>query len=545
MYRKLLGLVAVLLFVVSICGCGNQETPSSGEGSAATVKSQDTTTNAASEQVTTDQVSSEATGDGDAYHVTWEDMADVNVIFCSMGPAGTGVQAVADEINKITEENNIHVNLTQMDIGSYEQQISLILSSSEPVDLLITLPGGPCSFSTMGAQGQLRDITDLMSEYAPKTLAGIGDFMRGTTLNGKIYGVTCFKNFVGGIYIHMRTDVLTDLGLLEKAENMTTLTEYEEILEAVKNSEKWNNLSGVGCKIAALQNAYLDADEFAKCTYCDNLGDTQFLVAVDPSGQDKTVRLNYETEAYKKTVDRFKSWYDKGYMYKDIGITQEGPSELVKSNVIFSYIVQGEKGPGTSASCGMPMTSVKIMDLPISTGSITKFTWAVPSTAKSPEAAVTFLEMMFTDSKIANLMAWGIEGVDYALDDQGIAHYIEGNENPAYHGADYLTVNKFIVAPWEGSPADLGKQDAEIMEHAILTPYLGFMCNTSDISTQTSMVSNIVVEYDSQVGTGMADDAIYNEFIEKLKSSGAEDIVAQYQLQLDQWMTEYGDGNGR
>lgn len=539
MFKKLLCFAAAFLLAMNMSGCGNQETQTTGERQSLSGQ-QDKQTESASGQ--TSETPAQSSAESGAYNVTWEDMADVNIIYCSMGPAGTGVQAVADEINKITEEYNIHVNLTQMDIGSYEQQVSLMISSNEPVDLLVTLPGGPCSFSTMGAQGQLRDITDLMETYAPKTLAGIGDFMKGTMLEDKIYGVTCYKNFAGCIYIHMRTDVLEDLGLLEKAQNMTTLTEYEEILEAVKNSEKWNQLSGIGCKISALQGAYLDADAFAQCTYSDNLGDTQFLVAADPGGDDLTVKLNYETEAYKKTYDRFKSWNTKGYMYKDMGISAEGPSELVKSNVIFSYIVQSESGPtanaSTSASCGMPMTSVKVMDLPISTGSITKFVWAVPSTAKAPEAAVTFLEMMYSDSRIANLMAWGIEDIDYELDEQGVAHYIEGNENPAYHGADYLTVNKFIVAPWEGSPADLNTQEAAIMDNAILTPYLGFMCDTSEISTQTSMVSNIVNEYDSQVGTGMADEAVYDEFIAKLKSSGAEDIVAQYQTQLDQWMAE-------
>ena len=279
------------------------------------------------------------TVEDEAYNITWDDVENIQVYYCSMGPAGTGVSAVADEINKITEPYNIHVNLTQLDIGSYEQQVSLMMSSSEPVDLLITLPGGPCSFSSMSAQGQLMDITALMDEYAPQTLSGIGDYMKGTMVGDTIYGVTCYQNFAGGVFIYMRTDVLEDLGMLEKAQNMTSFTEFEEILEAVKNSEKWGHLSGLGCKISALSNAYLDADSFADCTYTDCLGDTQFMVAADPSGEDTTIQLNYETEGYKKTFERFKHWCDEGYMYEDVGISAEMAAELVKSNVVFSYIV--------------------------------------------------------------------------------------------------------------------------------------------------------------------------------------------------------------
>ena len=58
----------------------------------------------------------------------------------------------------------------------------------------------------------------------------LGDLVLGTTINGKIYGVTGYRNLACSAYLVMRTDVLEDLGLLEKAQNMTSLSEYEAIL---------------------------------------------------------------------------------------------------------------------------------------------------------------------------------------------------------------------------------------------------------------------------------------------------------------------------
>ena len=60
----------------------------------------------------------------------------------------------------------------------------------------------------------------------------------------------------------------------------------------------------------------------------------------------------------------------------------------------------------------MDITSVCVAKFPITTNNLTKFTWAIPNTSKEPEAAATFLEMMFNDPRVANLFAWGIEGVD-------------------------------------------------------------------------------------------------------------------------------------
>ena len=228
-----------------------------------------------------------ATGD---YNVTWEDTADITVMFCSMGPVPSGLKAVEDAINVITEEEiDTHVTLNVVEVGNYDQQANLLLSSGEQVDLMITMPGGPASLSTMSSQKQLTDITEIVDQHAPSIKSGIGDYLKGTTIDGKLYGVTAYKNFISAIYVVMRTDVLEDLGLLEKAQNMTSFKEYEEILEAVKGSEKWSYLSGIGPSdghgnILPVQNANLDDNEFSGCGYFDNLGDTQFIVNTDPTG---------------------------------------------------------------------------------------------------------------------------------------------------------------------------------------------------------------------------------------------------------------------
>ena len=73
--------------------------------------------------------------------------------------------------------------------------------------------------------------------------------------------------------------------------------------------------------------------------------------------------------------------------------------------------------------------------------------------------------MMYTDTRIANLLAWGIEGVDYQVKD-GIAYYIEGNETPQYHTNDFFYGNQFNVLPWDGTNADFRENSLEAMENA-------------------------------------------------------------------------------
>lgn len=169
--------------------------------------------------------------------MTWEDMAEITVLYPSMSttPAAWGQWRMLSI--EITEaEINTHVTLEMLEMGSYEQQVNLMISSCETIDLMITMPTGAASFTTMTSQNQLMDLTDLLDEYAPRAVAAVGDFMAGTQVNGKTMALTTYKSFVSGIYINMRTDVLEDLGLVEAAQNMKSFSDYEAILEAVKNS---------------------------------------------------------------------------------------------------------------------------------------------------------------------------------------------------------------------------------------------------------------------------------------------------------------------
>lgn len=188
---------------------------------------------------------SQETGSAEAeYHVTWEDMAEVKMVLIAPGAVPTGLAEVEAAINELTEPQiNTHVTLEMLEMGNYIQQVSLKMSSAEQVDLLMSFPGGSATFSAMQSQGQLMDITELMEEYGQPVLDTVGDYIKATTVGGRIYGVPVYRNYASNINALMRTDVLEDLGLTEQAQNIETLADFEEILAAVKASDKWSYLS--------------------------------------------------------------------------------------------------------------------------------------------------------------------------------------------------------------------------------------------------------------------------------------------------------------
>ena len=409
---------------------------------------------------------------------------------------------------------------------------------------MVTFPYGSPTFSNMASQKQLMDISGLLAEYGQGVLDTVGDFISATTVGDAIYGVTTYRTLNSNVYAVMRTDVLEDLGLLETAQNMSSFSDFEKILDAVKNSSQWNYLAGLvpsdsSGVILPIAGAYMDQDSFSEETSYDSLGDLYKIISINPDGSDPTVSLNFETPQYKAMIDRMQDWYDKGYIYKDSANQSESAESLVQSNSAFSFICSSEVGVETAKSqaCGMEMTCVKILSLPITTSSCTKFVWAVPVTATEPEAAVKMMNLMYTDARIANLLTWGIEGRDYQVKD-GIACYMDGQDanTCAYHTSDFVYGNQFLALPWEGQAADFRQTSMEDMLAAQASAYLGFSCDTSGIENELTAITNAINEYLPGLDSGISDDEQYSAFLEKLDKSGVQDVINVYQKQLDEWL---------
>ncbi len=523
--KSLLALLLVLAMAVTmLAACGNSESTT------------DTGSDVSSD-TDTDTPDAE-----DSEDVEEEDMAEINVMIMSLGPIGEGYKEVEEQINAITEEKiNTHVTLNYVEAGSYAEQLSLAITGNEQIDLCLTTPIQTAGFSSMVAQNQLVPLNDLLPKYAPETLATVGDYIKGTTVNGNIYAVTTYRNLTSSAYIIMRKDLLESSGQLDAANNMATWTDYENILKVVTSQ---NDIAGVSGNdgdgtVITLQNAWLDTETLADSSVYDNLGDTYKIIAVDGNGK---VFNYFASEKYKAMLDRVRSWYEKGYVYKDSATTEEMGDNLIKANVTFSTVINSELGVEAAhkASTGYDLVAKKLVTNPVTTGSTTKFTWAVPVSAKEQEAAVKFLNLMYTDKDIANLLAWGVEGRDFEVVD-GVAKYPEGVDasTVSYHTADFLYGNQFLVYPWEGSPADLRDQAMAEMNAGGASSYLGFSCDTSTVANELTAIANVIGEYKAGLETGTLDSATYDEFLARLQAAGVDKVVESYQTQLDAWLANH------
>ncbi len=192
----------------------------------------------------------------------------------------------------------------------------------------------------------------------------------------------------------------------------------------------------------------------------------------------------------------------------------------------------------TLTPCGYEMSVVKLGESPIKTSAVNMITWVIPSTSQEPEAAMRFMNMMYTDDRIINLLNWGEEGIDYVVQEDGTFNYPEGMDaaNHKYHmEITWLFGNQYACGVWNDDP-DLRKKALEINKNASFSDNFGFIADSTGLDTQIAGMNSAVNEYVAGLICGVTDpETTIPDMISKMKAAGSDELVAAVQEQLNAW----------
>ena len=187
MKRRVIGmLLAGAMAAGLLAGCGGQE-----QGGAAVGENQ------AAAGTTENGGSAGAEGTGE--------VQTINMYTMGIGST-TDYKAVEDAINEISREKiGVEVNWTVLDIGQWFEQYNLLLSGSEPVDLMVNMGG----VSQGVSQGAFLELDDLYAQYGQDIAAYYDEeFLKAGVINGNLYGIAGQKDFAATTAITYRKDIV-------------------------------------------------------------------------------------------------------------------------------------------------------------------------------------------------------------------------------------------------------------------------------------------------------------------------------------------------
>ncbi len=462
------------------------------------------------------------------------EIADITWMYAQMsGMIPEDLQKVEDLLNEITEEKiQVHVKLSPVSFADYQNQISLIMASQEKMDIITT--AGSNIWSSLLNQRQLMPLNDLIEQYGSGITEVVPeDYFRGTTVDGNLYAITTNGTKSDNYNIVLRKDLIDKYGLQEEvekiqaADSMKDMDDNIEILEEIFSVIKENE--------PEMEILYPWGGNMA-INY-DQLSDRLGVVFKDGD----SIENLFSSDEYRKLCETVYDWAQKGYIMKDAATTTESAGSLMKSGRLFAFTLSSGRGNyiDEAATNGYEAYNVNLRKPSISNGSITLFANCIPTTCTEPEAAMKFLNLLYSDEEVVNLMAYGISGEHYVEVEDGWIDYPEGVDasNSKYPGDQvYMYGNTFLLKSHKVYTTQSAEEGMAYDAEASISGCMGFNYDPGNVKNETAACSAVLTEF----RTGLEMGAINPEtelpaFIEKLEKSGINEVLAEKQRQLDEW----------
>lgn len=441
------------------------------------------------------------------------------------------IPAIEEAINAITVPAiNVTVKILNVGIPQHAQRISMMISGREKIDLVmagLTLP-----MVNMASDGMLLPLDDLLAEHGADIQAFFGDQLSAGKLGDVLYAVPgdLYTAQSGG-FIYNK-EMADELGIT--VPNPVTIEQLEEIFQTVR--EKRPDVYGTAFGNGETCNALYDYN-------METYGSGSFAYGVTLRQYENTEIVNlYTSEEFREYVLRHKEWVKKGYVPSDSLTNGVLNNEFMAAGKMFGMTSNYSpvEAPTQQANYTFPIGMVEITKPVSSTSGVQERMWGIPVTCKNPEKAMQFLNLMYANAEVANLLSNGIENLNYKFVEEGIVTYADGVDpaSPGYARIFTRFGDQMKVYQWQPATASYYEDLASYNEHALNSLTLGYSFNAESVATEVAAVNSVIAQYLPALECGMVDDvdealAVFNKQLER---AGINRIIAENQRQLKEWM---------
>lgn len=263
---------------------------------------------------------------------------------------------------------------------------------------------------------------------------------------------------------------------------------------------------------------------------------------------DETILVPMETDWMKEHLALMRSWYTKGYIHPDAGLSTFDTSQYLNAGTFFiePMPLKGNniKAQELVIASGNPDLRLKeIYGSPkyVSTIHTGGSMLAIPAVSDHPVEAMKLINLMHTDPKLINMMLYGVEGVHWTLDPDGRVNIINDGWLKAHPGAwVWADVNIQLVTNKEDP--NKNKLLVEYSKDAFAHPSLGFRFKTEPVNAELTAMKPVVDGVERALLTGYIDpDIELPKYLQALKDAGFDTVKDEVQKQYDAWKLNKGN----
>lgn len=476
-------LCAAAMLATTMTGCGNSNTQSTAPGTPASTASQS----------------------GDIPTLTW----------WLIGNQPENLQAGLDKINAYTSQKiGVKVDIKVAGWGDWEQKVNQIVNTGEKFDIMFT---NNTKYNIQVQQGAFADITDLVQKETPELYSFIPKLVwDGAKIKDKIYSVPTYKDSSLTQY-WIFDDAYVQKYKLDVA-NIKTYADLDKAMTTIKKGE--------GKSVYPMYQIQNDGFSGMTNDYDDLTLGFKFLGVRTDDKNRKVVSVLEQPDIMEK-LNFVHKWYKEGIINPDAPTLKDSP----KSKIFFP--AQGFPGAeiGWAADQGVKKYDTVQISTPLySNSTIQGSLNAISANSTHKVEALKFLQLVNTDQKLRDMLAYGVEGTDFEYKSPKVVKRL----TDTWGIGNYAIGTFFDMATQEGSPADQWDQVKKLNDKAVGSVCLGFTPDTSKITSEIANCQATWDKYRYELLNGASDpQTTVPKLMADLKASGLDKIMAEMQSQID------------
>jgi len=214
-------------------------------------------------------------------------------------------ERIEEKINEILEpELNAKLDIVVLPWASASQQLQLMLSGDEKIDLLYTNATTAVQYMH---SGQIMDMSELIDKYGTNLKDIYGeDIAKTNQIDGFVYGVPNQIERGSIPAIFMRKDLVEKYNI--NTDEIKEPKDMEKVFETVQAGEP---------DMTMLFSSNNSDTPLSRLSRADGLGDANTGALMDQTNST-TVENYFASDWYKETATMLHDWYQKGYISKVI-----------------------------------------------------------------------------------------------------------------------------------------------------------------------------------------------------------------------------------
>ncbi len=473
------------------------------------------------------EVSSEIDMDEEAYECS------IQVVILPGMDYSAQESAMEEALNELTKPAiNCTVDIQFVSIAEVANTTQMQIAADEKIDLVHVATVSP--ISAMVGQDLLLDLTDLLEKRGQdiKALYDESILVAGMA-DDQLLAIPAKQYNVSGKGIYYNKTVADANGITVPESG--TIDDLEAVLKQV--AEKTDIMPFF---VGEGKTNYL----YWMTSY-NSFGDqAAYGAIIDEIGGASTIENLYASDMFEDFCLRMYQWRQAGILQKNQEDTNQAQTYFNEGQL---FAVVTDITPALEAqykaqaqASGFEAEFMTLVEPAVTNSVVQEYMWGIAANSERPDKAMDLLNYLYSadGAAAANILLYGLEGENYEK--------VEGSENVIATNGSYLASFMVIgdqskIAVQAPNDDTFVQQNEEMMASAKVSNLIGYMYTANDFSAEAGAVSNVIVEYLPRLQNGVCESedatkALIDEFNAALESAGINEIIADNQAHLDEFI---------